>query len=536
MPARNSLPINPASASSAGRRRIRSSAAAAAIALIAVALTACGGSSKSSSGPSPAAAGSTAASGKTLASANVALAAQVVGTSLNPFLGRDIELQASLFDGLTQIDPSGSFSSDLAASWTANADNTQWTFTLRPNLKFWDGTPVTPDDIAWNYMTTKANPTFVNYIYLKSMTSAVAVGTNQVQFNFSAPYLEWPRETSLVKIISKASYEKLGAAGSDSKPMGTGAYEIVSWDGANTLHVKANPDYFEGKPPIENITVSAITDQTTRLNGVQSGTLDAGLISADQMQIASSNKALTIKSVPSNRVVYLGYNEADSTLANPLLREAIGYAVDVPAIIKSLLNGGAKPVGQLVGPAVNGYDASIKPTPYDVAKATALVKQSGYDGSPILFEYPTAGISPAPVEVAQAIAQYMQKIGLKVTLQGDAPAAYSTKWFGKQLTGMFMFSFNPSIMDAGLIADFAYGPSGPEYFQDPQLLGLTAQSHSATDATARKKIFTQMWTLSNQKAFYTPLYNDTYNFATHGKVTVTPRSDGFIVLQELKPA
>jgi peptide/nickel transport system substrate-binding protein len=178
----------------------------------------------------------------------------------------------------------------------------------------------------------------------------------------------------------------------------------------------------------------------------------------------------------------------------------------------------------------------VAPIPYDPRAAKALVASSTYSGQTIQLHYPTAGVVALPVQLAQAIGGYLEAIGLKIQLVGHAPADYSGLWFTKKLNGLFLFSFQPSIMDAGLIADFGYGPNGPITFTDPVIAGLVAAQHAEADKTKRLADFTQLWKISAEKAYYAPLFNDTYNYVTVAStVSVTPRAEGYMVLQDLHP-
>jgi peptide/nickel transport system substrate-binding protein len=461
--------------------------------------------------------------------------AQQTLTSLNPFDGKWLEGYDSIFDGLVKITPTGGVTPDLATNWLANRTDTVWVFNIRHGVKFWDGTPLTASEIAWNYTMTLDNPKFTNHIYLVNLQSINAVGKYQVRFIFSKPYPFWPRETSLVNIIEEEQYQRLGAAASDAQPMGTGAYELVSWDGATTVQVKANPHYWAGAPKIPTMTIDVVQDETARLQGVESGTLDAALLSSNQIRTARSDSSLTTKVIPSNKVVYLGYNTSNPLLANKDIRLAATYAIDRRVLSNRLLDGQAHPIDEMVPPAVQGYSPNIKVPAYNLAKAKALVRASGYSGQPIVFDYPTTSVSPDPVDVAQAIASDLEAAGLNITLEANSSTAYSAKWFGKQLGGIYLFAFTPSTMDAGLIADFGYGKSGPEYFDDPSLRNLTIASHTEVYPAKRLAIFARMWNITNQQGYYVPLFDDAFAFASDSKVTVTPRADGYIIADEIQP-
>jgi peptide/nickel transport system substrate-binding protein len=462
---------------------------------------------------------------------NAALAIQF--DTLDPIKTNNLEMTYSIYDFLTRLSPKGALTPSLATKWTSNSDDTVWTFTIRKGVTFWDGTALTAKDIAWNFTQTMQDTASPNHIYTTSLKSVVATSSTTVVFTHNTAYAAWPREVSLIPIASQAAYEKEGAAEFGKKPMGSGPYQVVSWNGGDTLTVKAFPKYWAGAANVKNIVFHYIPDETTRLNALRSGSLDVALLNSNQIPDVKSDPSLTDKSIASDRSIHLGFDVNAPGLTDVNVRKAIAEAVDTPAIIKTLYHGLAKPVGQLVAPSTYGYDPAVKPIPYSPSGAEALIKASTYKGETINLYYPTAGVVAEPVQLAQAIAGYLGKVGLKINLVGTDPNNYSGDWFGKKLTGIYLFSFQPSILDAGLIADYGYGPFGPITFSDPAVTTLVLAQHEEANPAKRLADFTKLWTISTEKAYYAPLFNDTYNYVTSNKVTMIPRSEGYMVLQDL---
>ncbi|GAA4680387.1 ABC transporter substrate-binding protein [Frondihabitans cladoniiphilus] len=489
----------------------------------ALALTGC-----SSSGSSSSSSSSASASGTSSKSVTVAIPDQI--TTLDPILNQVLTINKSVFDSLTTTDASGKLVADLATSWKANADSTSWVYTIRPGAKFSDGTPVTADDVVYTYQSTQSRADALNKSYLGSMTSVAKTGTDQVTFTLAKPVASWPRTTTLISIVSQAAYTK-DPAGYAKTPLGSGPYAVAS-STQSSVALTTNKYYWGKKPAYSKATIEYVADATATLNGLQTGEINAALVAPTQVSTATG-AGLTVNSTSGNGVAYLGYNTSASGLQSTELRQAISYAIDRGAIAKTLLNGNADPIGQLVAPVTAGYDKSVKPTDYSLSKAKALVKASGYTGTPIEFEYPTDGWIPQSSQVAQAIQGYLKAAGITVTMKGTDNATLTNDWLAKSMNGIYLFGFKPSTLDSQLVLGLLYGPTSKGYQDVPAIDALITQSQAEADPTARTATIGKVWEASNTDALYAPLFVNKYSYASTSGVGVNARSDGYILPADL---
>ena len=363
----------------------------AATAVAALALTACGSSSSStSSSPSSSSSGSTAAAGGGGVLTNmVNIATEQPIATLDPTNSTAYELNAEVFDFLTQLSSDGKVVAGAATSWSGNADDSVWTYKLRSGMTFSDGTPVTAADVAFSYQTVINNPKSLIHSYVTDIKTVTAPDASTVVFTMLKPYVAWPAQTATIGIVSKAAYTSEGAAKFATDPVGSGPYTVVSFDAASAkIVLKANPKYWAGEPKAQNATIQQVTDATTRLNGLQSGQFDLALVGGGQVATAKS-AGLHTQSEISTKNIYIGFNTDAAGVSSPMLRQAISLAIDRQAIVKTLLSGLATPTGQMPTPSLNAYDPSIQAPTLDVAKAKSLVASSGYSGQTIELEYST---------------------------------------------------------------------------------------------------------------------------------------------------
>jgi peptide/nickel transport system substrate-binding protein len=410
---------------------------------------------------------------------------------------------------LDKVALDGSVAGDLATSWTANADATVWTYKLRSGLKFSDGSPLTADDVVFSYKTILANAKSLQRTYISAMTSVVASDPTTVVFTLAAPNAVWPRTTTQIPIAPAATYN---AATFATKPIGAGPYTLVSADSTTKVTLAANPNYNGVAPTIKNATLQSVPDETTRLNGLESGQYDVALVSGSNVGPAKA-AGLQVKSITSSKVIYMGYNVTAPGLNLLKLRQAISLAIDRSALVKTLLYGYGVPDDQMLSSTTFGYDPTAKVPAVNVAAAKQLVQESGYTGQTIQLDYPNGYIDD-PQDLAQAVYNYLKAIGINVKLQQDDSSTFLTNWATKKLPAMWLFSAQTVTLDGS--NTIAYTDKILDTSGDPKTLALFNQQLGETDPTARLATLAQANAYRNQMAYYTPLFADDFTFV-YGK-------------------
>lgn len=486
-------------------------------------LAACSGGSTSSSG-SPGSAGS--------APQSITLATTLQLSSVNGLLENLVPLNDTIYNPLVIINGDGSISPGLATSWTSNASATVWTFTLRSNVKFSDGSTLTPQDVVWTYEQSKDNPASMNHSYVALMQSVVAEGSNKVVFTLAQPYAAWPREASLLVIVPEKAYTTMGATAFGQHPVGTGPYEVVGFDPGQSVKLRANPHYWGGAPPIKNVTEEQINDETTSLTGLQSGSISVAVLSPATAPQAKATGSLTVQTVQSDVVSYLGFDTMSPATDQLALRQAISYAIDRQAMATTLFHGEAKPIGQVLAPSVFGYNASVPVPAYNVAKAKALVKQSGYSGQSITFTYPVGPSVPQGQVLAEAVQGYLKAVGINTTLKQIPQATFVTDWFAKSLPGIYLFTIQPSTLDADLVFGLLGSTAGE--FTNPAVAANMLRQASEINQAQRQATLLDITNIFNQQVFYAPLLNAETSYVSEKGLSVIPRPDGYLLPQFMK--
>ena len=438
-----------------------------------------------------------------------------------------LNVLTNIFSALTGIKGDGNLEPLIAKSWVASPDALTWTFTLNEKAKFDDGTPVKPEGVVWTYEKIRNDPKSPARSYLALIKSIDAVDGNKVRFVLTKPFAIWDRQTSLISIMSKSAYERLGAEGYARKPVGAGPFRVVDWVKDDHLTLHAVEGHWLKTPQVKQLIFKPVPAEASRVAALQSGDVDVvAILPPSAVARLKDRPSVKVVSIASNRVMFLGMNVNNPVLSDIKLRQAIDYAIDREAISKQLLRGLGEPASQILAPSSFGYDPSRKATKYDPAKAIQLVKESGYKGQEITLSFGNGRVAFGD-EVVQAIIGYLGTAGIKVKLDSQAFNSWLPAWLEKKMPALYVMSYGPSIMDAELALSTLYeSGTGRGYWDSPQMDKLIAQQRAETDPAKRKKIIADIWKLSQDNLVLAPIYVDYHSYGMSSKVDWKPRPDG----------
>jgi len=272
------------------------------------------------------------------------------------------------------------------------------------------------------------------------------------------------------------------------------------WKKGDRIIYEANPDYWEkGHPKIKTLIFRPIPESATRVSAIQAGEVDVVTrLSAEEYESLKGNPAIKGITYSKNRVFYIAFNNMTSgkglPTENPLVRQAMNYAVDVQAIIDALFEGYGRQATSLVTPDDWGFDKTIKPFGYDVAKAKALLKEAGYpDGFSIDFACP-AGAYAQFEQVCEAIQGYLSEVGIKTNLTIMESGKYWDLEAKKQLPPMFGDSWSERSGEALPRLKGALGGKDASYssWSDPVILNLLKEIGRTADDNVRAGLYVKL--------------------------------------------
>ena len=310
----------------------------------------------------------------------------------------------------------------IATVWK-QVNPTMWEFTLRDDVKFSDGTPLTAKDVAFSLnriLDKKFNsPQYANFSVVKN---AKAPDATHLVVETNAPSPTLLSFLTTLSIVSEAYVEKVGNAKVNAEPMGSGPYTMQSAKGGSEITLVRNDSYWNGKPAIAKVIFRAVPTVATRVADLQSGRAQlVATLGADQATQLQSDPSIQVLAAPTERVAYLALNVLGNTPTKDLkVRQAVAAAINYESLIKNLLGDYGKPVSAVLTPLAFGYPKNASSFSYDLQRAKALLAEVGTP-NPVL-KFPT---SPAySPQIVQAIQSDLQAAGFIVQISNTDQATY----------------------------------------------------------------------------------------------------------------
>jgi peptide/nickel transport system substrate-binding protein len=438
-----------------------------------------------------------------------------------------------LFDGLLNNGPDGKYPA-LATSWKVSPDGKQIDFELRQNVKFHNGDAFTAEDVKFTYdtMLKEGNTHSYRKGFVDSIERVEVTGPHQVRLVLKTPWLGFftASRYGLQPIVPKAYYEKVGAKGFHEKPVGTGPFKLHSLQSGEWTKYESYADYWNKAPKVKFVKQQLVKEPFTRYAMLQKGEADiiAGL-TGPLLDKIRTDKNVRIFSAKYSGTSAMYFNVTKFPEAKDLkVRTAIGHAIDLATISKTVLKGVCEPSPGIFTPATFGYQPGFKPIPYDPAKAKALLKEAGVaPGKEITYSLHTESASlPNAPQVLEAIAGYLEQVGFKVTREPYDMAAWMQMMRGGKQPAVF---YGTSAMpdDGGELLSGWYNTKAvwsSGNVSDPDYDKIFQDQLAATDAKSREQILQRFAKLEDERKRSVPLFWCGESFA------VGPR------LKDLKPA
>lgn len=355
----------------------------------------------------------------------------------------------NIFDSLVAFNDAGEIVPRLAERWEVSDDGTEYTFYLREGVTFHNGEPFNADAVVFSW-DRAVNGGFEYSYHWESAVSVEKLDDYTVKITTEAPdalFLSIMADNW--GMIPPGYFQEVGQAGFDEFPIGTGPFKFVEWVKGDHITMEANEDYFRGMPKIKTFIIRPIPESATRVAAIQTGEVDiVTRLSSEEAQSLLGVENVKVIKYPVTRVYYIAFNNLTTGVGqpteDPLVRQAMNYAVDIDAIIDALFDGFAKPAIGLVATSELGYD-DAEPFGYDPDKARDLLAQAGYtDGFAMDMACP-AGAYTHFEEVCEAIAGYLNEVGIDVSLEIMESGQYWDMEAAKELPPLFGDSWSSAV-------------------------------------------------------------------------------------------
>jgi len=415
----------------------------------------------------------------------------------------------SVFDQFILQQPDLSPAPGLLTAWGWNDDRTQVWMEVREGVKWHDGSDFTAEDVRWS-LARAADPATGNPIQFVWGTLANhRVEGNRVIADvaqFDPTIFKWMYFLTGY-VLPKDYYERVGAAGFESAPIGTGPYKVEQYERNAFVRLRANPDYWGGAPEFETVTIRFVTDAASRVAEVESGrshvTLEIPYEEYDRLRARPGLEG-THRAVSDIAMIF--FNDIDVMLDANVRRAAV-HAVDKQLIIDRLLSGYGVALHTLETPDYLAFDPTIE-VAHDPDLARELLAASGYGpNNPVRFTIQTTrGYKPKDYEMIQAIVGMWRRVGIEAEIEVYEVARHFELRAADALAPAAFYNWGNSVGDPTTSTGFAmFGPSPHAVWDSPDLIERIIPLWGEADEDARIQGWKDVSRYIAENAYVLPL-------------------------------
>lgn len=318
---------------------------------------------------------------------------------------------------------------DLATGYSVSEDGLTWQVTIRNDVKFTDGEPLTAEDVAFTYNTVKETSSVNDFTMLDH---AEAADDTTVIFHMTRPFSIWPYTMAEVGILPEHAYD---SATYGTEPVGSGRYILKQWDKGQQVILEANPDYYGEAPKMKQVTILFMEEDAAFL-AAQSGQVDLAYTSATYSEEEMEGYTLAAYESVDNRGLNLpaipettdseGRAVGNDFTSDVLVRRAINIGVDRQEMIDHVLNGYGSPAYSVCDQLPWYNEASE--VSYDPEGAAALLDEAGWvlgedgvrekDGVQAKMNLLYSNGDSVRQALAADFADQMEELGIICTIEG----------------------------------------------------------------------------------------------------------------------
>ena len=358
----------------------------------------------------------------------------------------------NIFDTLVSFKPgSTEIVPWLSDRWTTSVDQLVWTFHLREDVKFHDGTPLNAEAVVFSFerqMDKKHPARRAADVFpffqdnFKTLKNVEAGGEFKVRFTLSQAYAPFLSALALFScgIVSPTAWKSEGKDADGRykynfsiRPVGTGPFVFKSWKKDSRIVLEANKEHFSGPPPIDKLIFKPIAAPHARLKELEAGGIHGMDNPAlEDLEFIHANKRLRIVSRPGINVCYLAMNTLKKPFRDIRVRQAVAYAIDKKRLITAAYDGLAEPAVTMCPKGLNGHLDKAERR-LDLKRARGLLEEVGYrDGFDVMLMYSGTRRTylPDPETTAIRIQQDLKQIGITVTLDKPYPMTSKARYIG----------------------------------------------------------------------------------------------------------
>lgn len=487
-------------------------------------------------------------------------------TSMDPHfrLSGEQGLLRAFHARLVGMSPQGKPEPGVAESWRPVQDGAAWEFVLRADAKFSDGSPITAEDVAYSLarVPTIEGSAGGYHIFVRAITRVEVKDPRTLLLHTARPYPFMVEDMAEIAVLSR----KLGA---DFKPTDfnaqkakifSGPYELTDYRFGDFVSMRRNPHWFGAKPDFAEAYFKIIPTDASRMAALLAGDVQAvDEVSIQDLARLRADPALGIAQTAGMRVMYVAMDmdrdvspfvrdaSGQPMTKNPLkdarVRQALSYAINRAAIVERVMENAATIASNLLPDGTPGTSEKLGVAPFDPERARALLSQAGYPNGFQVTLHATNDRYPNDEKVAQAIAQFWTRIGVRTEVATLPNAAYFPA-AARQTFSIMAAQYgadNISYAYRALVhtydRDQGLGTANRTRHSSPRADALVAQALTEMDDAKRNALFAQAAEVAiGEEAIIHMIYHPAYVYAARKPLRVTPYYNGVFLPQAVSRA
>ncbi|MFN7253518.1 MAG: peptide-binding protein [Anaerobacillus sp.] len=406
-------------------------------------------------------------------------------------------------------------------------DGLVWTYKLRDDVKFHDGTQLTAHDVVFSFEI----PVHPDYTGPRASTfdkleKVEALDDYTVQFTLSEPDAQWAI-TAGYAILPKHLLEDVAIADLEDyreynidNPVGAGPFKFVSWTPGQNLVVEAFEEYFEGRPYLDKVTWRFAADANALVLLLETGDVDHIVAPASELVTIENYDHVNVSSTLALRYDYIGWNLQNPLFQDKKVRQALTHAIDRQEITETILEGRAEVAHAPVSPLSWAYNDNVPKFEFNPERAKELLAEAGWepgadgilqkDGQKFSFTVLSNDGNTTRRDIGIIMQQYLGQVGIEVK-------AEQMEW------GAFLDKINPPNYDFDAVV-LAWGlaldpdPTAIWHskeienglnnisFSNEEVDRISDLNRTILDQTERAKELAKVWEILAEEQPYTFLY------------------------------
>jgi len=415
----------------------------------------------------------------------------------------------ALHDALVKPMPTGPNTLSLAESWTMAKDGLTYDFVLRKGARFHNGDIVTAEDVRFSFERYRG----AGAKQIKDKVREVqVVDSGRVRFHLKEP---WPdfltyygtTASGVGWIVPQKYVEQVGDDGFKKAPIGAGPYRLVSFNPGVELVAEAFEGYWRKAPHVKRLVFKVMSDDTTRGAALKKGDVDVIFqVNGPVAEDLRRTPHLRIVSRPTgNGVFWLDLPEQwdpKSPWHDKHVRQAASLALDRQAVNQAESLGTSRPTGSII-PRSFEFALPLDPAPYEPGKAKQLLAEAGYPNG---FDAGDFYPYPPLYAMGEALAGYLQAVGIRTRIRTMERAAFLTAWREKKLKGVLMGLNGAGGNAATRLEAYVTRTGIYAYGVLPEVEDLFQRQAREIDRTRREGLLHQIQRILHERVMHVPVY------------------------------